>query len=100
MKMYILVKDDVEIGFAMLAVAHASLGAYLKFQDTDEVAEWLSGPFYKVVCKVNAKEFERAKTFADNVVITESALDNKEIAIAFKPRAEWPKPFKFYKLYR
>lgn len=100
MKMYILVKDDVELGFAMLAVAHASLGAYLKFQHTDEVAEWLSGPFYKVVCKVNAKEFERAKTFADNVVITESALDNKEIAIAFKPRKEWAKPFKFYKLYR
>ena len=28
--------------------------------DRPEVAEWLSGPFYKAVCKVNASEFEKA----------------------------------------
>ena len=61
MKMYILVKETVPLGFAVVAVAHASLAAYLKFKDTDNVKEWLSGPFYKVVCKVNEKEFNRAK---------------------------------------
>lgn len=98
--MYILIKDDVPVGFSMLAAAHASLAAYLKFKNTPEVAEWLSGPFYKVICSVNDKEFTKAKEFPDKVVITESALDNKEIALAFRPRKEWPKPFKFYKLYR
>ncbi len=100
MKMYILIKEDVPIGFAVLAAAHASLAAYLKFKDTPEIAEWLSGPFYKVVCRVNEKEFEQARTFPDHVVLTEAALDNQEVAIAFRPREEWPKPFKFYRLLR
>lgn len=100
MKMYILIKDTIPEGFAILAAAHASLAAYLKFKDTAEVREWLSGRFYKVGCRVNGKEFETAKTFADHVVLTESALDGAEVAIAFKPRNEWPKPFRFYKLYQ
>lgn len=98
--MYILIKDDVPLGFAMVAVAHASLAAYLKFQDDPDVAAWLAGPFFKAVCKVNAKEFENAKQVADHVVLTESALDGREVAIALKPRQEWPKMFKFLKLYR
>lgn len=100
MKMYILVRDSVPLGFAMLAAAHASLAAYLKFRDTPEVAAWLSGPFYKVVCKVNDEEFERAKACTDHVVLTESGLGGQEVALAFKPRAEWPKAFRFYTLYR
>ncbi|MDG9666670.1 hypothetical protein ONV78_02905 [Hahella sp. CR1] len=100
MKMYILIKDTIPSGYAMVAAAHASLAAYLKFQDTAEVREWLSGPFYKTLCKVNEKQFEKAKTFADHVVVTESALEGQEVALAFKPREEWPKDFKFYPLYR
>lgn len=84
----------------MVAVAHASLAGYLKFQDTPEVGQWLSGPFFKAVCKVNAKEFENAKAVADHVVLTESALGNQEVAIVFKPREQWPKMFRFLKLYR
>ena len=100
MKMYILVKEDTPAGFAMLAAAHVSLACYLKFKDAQEVQEWLSGKFYKVVCRVNDKEFEQAKTIADSVVLAESALDNREIAIAFKPREEWSKFFKFIKLWK
>ena len=95
MKMYILVRDDIPLGFAMVAVAHASLAGYLRFQDEPEVREWLSGLFFKAVCKVNAKEFENAKQVADHVVLTESALGDQEVAIVFKPRHEWPKMFKF-----
>jgi len=98
--MYILIKDDISPGFAVLAAAHASLACFLKFQDTPEMKEWVSSTFYKVVCKVNEKEFENAKQFEDHVILTESALESKEIAIAFKPREEYPKPFKFYKLYK
>ncbi|MGB3468028.1 MAG: hypothetical protein WBA74_22270 [Cyclobacteriaceae bacterium] len=100
MKMYILIKDDVPEGFAILAAAHASLAAYLAFQDEEEVKTWLSGKFYKVICRINQKEFDKAKTFEDRVVLTESALNNSEVAIAFKPREDWPKPFKFYKLWK
>jgi peptidyl-tRNA hydrolase len=100
MKMYILIKESVPLGFAVLVAAHASLAAYLKFKDTPDIDEWLSGPFYKVVCKVNTLEFEKAKAIEDNIILTESALENQEVAIAFKPRNEWPKSFNFYKLYR
>lgn len=100
MKMYILIKDSIPEGFAVLAAAHASLAAYKKFEDDRDTQEWISGTFYKVICKVNDKEFEKAKSFDDCAVLTESALDNQEVAIAFKPRKEWPKPFKFYRLYK
>ena len=100
MKMYILVRDDVPLGFAMVAVAHASLAAYLKFRDAPETAQWLDGPFFKAVCKANAKEFENARSVEDHVVLTESALGGREVAIAFKPREEWPKMFRFLRLYK
>ena len=100
MKMYILVRDDVPLGFAMVAVAHASLAGYLRFRDTPEVAEWLEGPFRKAVCKVSPHEFESAKTVPDHVVLTESALEGREVAIVFRPRHEWPKMFRSLKLYR
>ena len=100
MKMYILIRDDVPLGFAMVAVAHASLACYLQFQHTAAVSTWLSGPFFKAVCKVNAREFENAKAVADHVVLTESALGNQEVALAFCPREEWPRMFRFFKLYR
>jgi len=100
MKMYILIKQDVPTGFAVLAAAHAALAGYLKFKNTPEVEEWLSGPFYKTICSVNSTEFEKAKEVGDNVVITESALDGQEVALAFRPRDEWPRYFKFFRLYK
>lgn len=100
MKMYILVRESVPAGFAILAAAHASLACYLKFRDAPEIAGWLAGPFYKVVCRVTDTEFEGAKAFEDSVILTESALDNAEVAIAFRPREEWPRAFKFYRLYK
>lgn len=50
LRMYILIRESVPAGFAVLAAAHASLAAYLKFKETPEVADWLAGPFYKAVC--------------------------------------------------
>jgi len=97
--MYILVRDDVPLGNAMVAVAHASLAGYLEFKETQEMAEWLSGSFRKVVCVANAKEFTNARSVADNVVITESSLGNREVAIVFKPRTEWPRVLKFARRY-
>ena len=53
MKMYILVKKDVSAGHAIVAVAHASLACYLKFKDSEEVKQWLSGPFYPTLIQEN-----------------------------------------------
>lgn len=100
MKMYILVRESVPLGFAIVGVAHASLATYLKFKDTDEVTRWLAGPFFKAVCKVSDGEFEKAKEAGDFVSVTESALAGAETVIAFKPREEWPKGFRFFKLFR
>ena len=100
MKMYILIKDSLPVGHAIVAAAHASLAAYLKFRHTPEVQQWLSGPFRKVVCKVDAAEFEWAKSIDDHCVLTESVLAGDEVAVAFKPRGEWPKRFRELSLYR
>jgi hypothetical protein len=100
MKMYILIRETTPTGFAVLAAAHASLACYLKFRESPEVADWLSGPFYKVVCRVTDAEFEAAKAVEDHVVLTESGLGGTEVALAFRPREEWPKPFNFYRLYK
>jgi peptidyl-tRNA hydrolase len=98
--MYILVKDSIDLGYAMVAVAHASLAAYLKFKESAEVEEWLAGPFRKVVCRVSEEAFEAVKCESDHVVITESALGGSEVALAFKPRVDWAKSFKFFRLYK
>ncbi len=100
MKMYILVRESVPQGFAMLGAAQASLAACLEFKDTPEVAAWLAGPFRKVICRVSDEGFERAKEHPDHVVLTESALQGQEVAIAFRPREEWATPFRFCTLYR
>jgi hypothetical protein len=91
--MYILNRESVPLGFAILAASHASLAAYLKFKDSPEVTAWLSGSFYTIVCKVTDEESEKAKTIEDHVALTKSGLGGQEIAIAFKPREEWPKSF-------
>jgi len=99
MKMYILVKDSIPLGFAMVAVAHASLAGYLKFKDSAEMQEWLEISFKKVVCRVSETEFEQAKGCPDHFVLTESALEGREVAIVFKPRKCWPQSFRGFSLY-
>ncbi len=36
--MYILIKEGVPTGFALVAAAHASLTAYLRFQDAEHAS--------------------------------------------------------------
>lgn len=98
--MYILVLDDVPAEFVPVISAHASLACYLKYEDDHLMQKWLKSFYKKVVCTVNKKEFETAKTFENSIVLTESALDDREVAIVFCPRNEWPKPFRFYKLWK
>jgi len=106
---YILIKDSVSTGHAVLAAAHASLSGYLTFMDYDLVSkvnidEWVNTSFRKVICKVTESEFNEAKDYGvvgiDYRVMTESSLGNAEVAIVFKPRSNWEPFFKKLPLYK
>ena len=99
MRMYILIRESIPIGYAMVSVAHASLAVYLRYQDSPEVRKWVAGTLTKTVCKVSDQEFEMAKSVPDGVVITEAALRGTEVALAYKPRERWPRAFSYYRLY-
>lgn len=102
MKMYILIRESIPLGIAMSAVGHAVLACYDEYEDDPDMQKWMDGSFKKVVCKVNDKEFEKAKECHSRVIMTESALNGEETAIAFVPKQddEWPKAFYFYRLYK
>ncbi len=98
--MYILIKDFVPDKFAPLIAAHASLACYKKYELDPDMAIWINSIFRKVVCSVNEMEFENAKKENKHIILTESALDNKVVAIAFCPRGEFSKAFKFFRMWR
>lgn len=98
LKMYILVRDAIT-GFAPVAIAHASLATYLKFQDHPDVKEWLKSSFKKVVCWASDEEIATCiNTTEDWVEITESKANGVRVAIGFRPRTEWPKFFSSLRL--
>ena len=99
MKMYILIPNDISIGMAVNSAAHASLKCHLKYQHDPEYQDWLNNSFKKVTCSVTAYDFEMVKQVNDYVIVTESNLYDKEVAIAFKPRKEYPAIFKTFDLY-
>ena len=98
--MYILVKKSVPKGFGINSVGHASLMAYLKFQEHPDTIEWLKNSFRKVTCRVSDEEFKEAKKAENFVVVTESDYNNEEVALAFRPRIEWPPMFEKLRLFR
>ena len=103
-KIYILIKDWVDVGHAVNTAGHASLLLYLRNKDNPDLKEWLENSFRKVTCIVTEEQFEQAKQFEGWTPVTEMAFKdengkNKEVALVFLPRKEWPKFFKFLKLY-
>ena len=99
MKMYILVKREIPDKMVPVITAHASLACFRKFEHTDNMQTWINGIFKKVVCAVNETEFTNAKKEPDHIVLTESLLDNQEVCIAFSPREEYSKMFKFFRMW-
>jgi peptidyl-tRNA hydrolase len=99
MKMYIIVRDFVPVKFVPVITAHASLACYLRYKDNVEMHQWINSTFKKVVCKVNSTEFENAKKEENFVLLTESALENMEVCLAFCPRNEYSKQFKYFKMW-
>jgi len=102
MKMYICIKQDTQVGMAMNAAAHAGLMCHLKYHGDDEYQQWLVKSFKKVTCAVTPAEFAMLKQLQDNIVVTESRLDNAELAVVLKPRNDndWPEFVNLLKLWR
>lgn len=103
-KMYICIKQSIP-SHKVLGAAHGVLMAHLKFQDKIDYHLWLKDSFRKVVVEVSDEEFEDLKheytnmLFLDDfVIVTESGLNNQEIAIVFAPRVEWPEIFRKFPL--
>jgi hypothetical protein len=89
-KQYIVLRHEISPALACIGVGHGVLAAYLKWKDEQIVKDWVSGeygPFYKVVCQAeNEAQWNAIKNWKeDKVVITESSVDNLEIALIFKP---------------
>ena len=99
MKMYIIIKDNVPDKMVPVIAAHASLACYKKFEEDERMISWIKGIFKKVVCSVNEKEFTKLKEETDYVLLTESALNNSEVCLSFCPREDYPKKFKFLKMW-
>ena len=99
MKMYILVKRDIPDKMVPVITAHASLAFFRKYEHTDNMQSWINGIFKKVVCVVSETEFTNAKQEPDHVILTESALENQEVCIAFSPREEYSKMFKYFRMW-
>lgn len=106
MKMYICIKDDTPVGMAMNAAAHGSLMCHLKYASFDDEDEdymnWLNKSFKKVTCAVTPAEFAMLKNVNDHIVVTESRMDNAELAVVLKPRhdTEWPEFVNLLKLWK
>lgn len=100
MKMYILIKEAVPDEYAPVIAAHASLACYKQYESNPDMQTWIKGIFKKVVCRVNEKEFEKASEIERSVILTESALNNQEVALVFCPREEYPKSFQFFRKWK
>ena len=102
MKMYICIKDSTPVGMAMNAAAHAGLMCHLEFQTMPDYQEWLTKSFKKVTCAVTPAEFAMLKELDGTVIVTESRMDNAELAIVLTPRQdnEWPEFVNLLKLWR
>jgi peptidyl-tRNA hydrolase len=102
MKMYICIKDDTQVGMAINAAAHAGLMCHLEFSEDSNYQEWLAKSFKKVTCAVSDAEFAMLKTVSDHIIVTESRLDNAELAIVLKPRHDndWPEFVNLLKLWK
>jgi len=100
MKMYILVRNDVPVGHQVNCVGHATLGCYLQFRNDPDTQDWLEYSYRKVACSVSYSDFMKAKRLCDDwVVAREDALNYQEVALAFRPRLEYPEEFSAFRLF-
>ncbi len=121
---YVIVPDDVPLGFAMNGVAHAGCCMALKWgSQNDDAAfrEWALNSFRKVTCKVERRQLVQLDEALlrhcgwgpgaeprdavlwlndHRIIVTESDWnDGGVVAVVYKPRVDWPKMFRKLELY-
>ena len=109
MKMYIAVLEQFPDYMVPTLVAHAVLGAHLRFNKKDPnvfavtyYEEWLENSFKKCVVRVNEKEFNKIFFLPDVYVAHEkNTLDGRDscIVVCPRPSEELPNVLKFAKLW-
>jgi len=100
MKMYIAVLDEFPDHMVPTLVAHAVLGAHLKFVQFTEYMYWLETSFKKVVVRVNRKEFEKIMRIPRTHFAHENnTLEGITSCVVVCPGMEIPNVLKFAKLW-
>lgn len=106
LKLYIAVLDEVPDHMVPVLVAHAVLGAHIKFYESIFgayilYADWLEDSFKKVVLRVNRKEFLKISAL-DNVYLghENSTLNGEKSCAVVCPRYDIPNVLKFAKMWK
>lgn len=101
MKLYIAVLDEFPDYMTPALVAHAVLGAHLKFAEYPEYQDWLKNSFKKVVVRVGAREFEKIMRFPRTYFAHEKhTMDGRTTCVVVCPIVgETPNVLKFAKLW-
>ena len=91
MHMIIILKGGVDPQYAPVSAAHASLACYLKWGQDELMQSWANGVFNKHVKMATPEEFEKAKCekYGDKIVLTESAINNEEVAIVYRLKEKY-----------
>jgi hypothetical protein len=103
MKLYIAVLDEFPDYMTPTLVAHAVLGAHLKFVDDATYNMWLSNSFKKCVVRVNRKEFQKISELPNTYLGHENNTLNGEKSCAIPVPCEndkVPNVLKFAKLWK
>lgn len=103
LKMYIAVLDEFPDYMTPTLVAHAVLGAHIKFSYNDlvEYREWLDNSFKKCVVRLNQKEFNHVNALPNiHVAWENNTIGGKNACIVVCPREEIPNVLKYAKLWK
>ena len=102
-KLYIAVLDEFPDYMTPTLVAHAVLGAHLKFFLSPlypNYDNWLKDSFKKCVVRVNQKEFDKIAALPDVYLAHENrTLEARKACAVVCPRTETPNVLKFAKLW-
>jgi len=108
-KIYVVAHADIPIGQAANCIAHGAMMAHDKWGHKygedfgTNYDEWFAHSFRKVTCVASEEKFQELKAAAkeadiDFIIVTESALQDKEIVLVFYPQEEWPDVFNSIRL--
>ena len=110
-KMYIAILDEFPDYMVPTLVAHAVLGAHMKFSkryvspeyqswEYPSYMDWLENSFKKCVVRVNQKEFAKIAALPDVYIGHEkNTLKGRDSCIVVCPREDIPNVLKFAKLW-